>query len=125
MKPPLTVWMNSKCPVCDAGIARQRRLLRDAVEAGRIVFCDINFSPDALKSFGVAIDDVRRRLHAVDGDGRLLVGADVAVAVWRETPGEEWLATLLGAPGMISVTRFCYDRFADLLFSWNKRCKRW
>jgi len=26
---------------------------------------------------------------------------------------------------MLSVTRFSYDRFADLLFAWNKRKGHW
>jgi predicted DCC family thiol-disulfide oxidoreductase YuxK len=96
-----------------------------AVRSGRIAFRDINEQPDALASYGASLDDVRRRLHATDEAGRLIVGADVAIAVWRATPGEGWLATLLGNPVMLSVTRFFYDRFADLLFAWNKRKGRW
>jgi predicted DCC family thiol-disulfide oxidoreductase YuxK len=26
---------------------------------------------------------------------------------------------------MLPVTRFGYDRFADVLFAWNKRKRRW
>jgi len=121
----LTVWHNDKCPVCKAGIDWQRHKMRPLVETGEIAFRDINFEPDALKPFGVAIDDVRRRLHAVTADGRLLIGADVAIAIWRKTPGDEWLATIFGAPGVIHLTRYAYDRFADGLFVWNKRAGRW
>ena len=56
-----------------------------------------------------------------DQDGRLLVGADVVIAIWRLTPGQGWLATLFGNPVVLPVTRFAYDRFADVLFAWNKR----
>ena len=97
--PALTVWHNTKCPVCEAGISRQRQRLRAAVAAGEIEFRDINLEPEALKAYGASVDDVRRRLHAVDRTGALLVGADVVVAVWRATPGEAWLASLFGAPG--------------------------
>ncbi len=124
-KPALTIWHNSKCPVCEAGISRQRGRLRAAVAAGEIEFRDINLEPEALKAYGASVDDVRRRLHAVDRTGALLVGADVVVAVWRATPGEAWLATLFGAPGAIWLTRLVYDRFADLLWAWNKRVGRW
>lgn len=127
MKNPaaLTVWYNTRCPVCDAGIRRQKSRLLDAVKAGRIEFLDINLEPDALARFGASIEDVRRRLHATDADGSLLVGADVAIAVWRATPGEGWLATLLGNPVALLPTRFVYNRFADLLYAWNKRNGRW
>ena len=61
----------------------------------------------------------------VDEQGRLLVGADVAIAVWAMTPGRRWLAWLVGLPGIRQVARWSYNRFADRLFAWNKRHGRW
>ncbi|NOJ44537.1 thiol-disulfide oxidoreductase DCC family protein [Bradyrhizobium australiense] len=121
----LTVWYNTPCPVCDAGIDWQRNKLLAAMRAGAIEFKDINDEPDALGRYGATVDDVRRRLHATDETGRLIVGTDVAVASWRLTPGEGWLATLFGSRVMLPLTRFFYDRFADLLFTWNKSRGRW
>ncbi|RWO70258.1 MAG: DUF393 domain-containing protein [Mesorhizobium sp.] len=121
----LTVWYNTRCPVCDAGISRQKRRLIEAVKAGRIEFRDINLEPAALAGHGASLEDIRRRLHATDAAGRLLVGADVAIAVWKVTPGEGWLAMVFGNPVALPVTRFAYDRFADLLYSWNRREGRW
>jgi predicted DCC family thiol-disulfide oxidoreductase YuxK len=121
----LVVWYNTRCPVCDAGIDWQRNRLLAAVRDGRISFKDINEQPDALAAYGASLDDVRRRLHATDEDGRLIVGADVAIATWGLTPGEGWLASLFGNPVMLPLTRFAYDRFADVLFAWNRRKGRW
>ena len=121
----LVVWYNTRCPVCNAGIDRQRNKLIAAVEAGTIEFRDINLEPEALADHDAPLEDVRRRLHATDGAGHLLVGADVAIAVWRLTPGERWLAALLGNPVVRPVTRFVYDRFADLLYAWNRRKRHW
>jgi predicted DCC family thiol-disulfide oxidoreductase YuxK len=123
--PRLTVWYNTRCPVCNGGIDWQRNKLLNAVRAGHIAFKDINQQLDALAAHGVSVDDVRRRLHATDEAGRLIVGADVALAVWRITPGEGWLASLFGNPVVRPVTRFAYDRFADMLFAWNKRQGHW
>jgi predicted DCC family thiol-disulfide oxidoreductase YuxK len=123
--PHLTVWYNTRCPVCDAGIDRQRNKLLATVQAGLIEFRDINLEPDALAGHGATIEDVRRRLHATEATGRLLVGADVAIAVWQLTPGERWLAALAGNPLARPVTRLVYDRFADLLYAWNRRKGRW
>lgn len=123
--PRLTIWYNTRCPVCDAGVNRQRNKLLAAVEAGTIQFRDINLEPEALAAHGASLNDVRRRLHATDDGGRLLVGADVAIAVWRLTPGEGWLASLFGNPVVRPITRFAYDRFADLLYAWNRRKGRW
>jgi predicted DCC family thiol-disulfide oxidoreductase YuxK len=124
-KPALTVWYNTRCPVCDAGISWQKQRLIEAIKAGRIEFRDINAEPAALAGYGVSLEDIRRRLHATDSDGELLVGADVAVAIWRSTPGEGWLATLFGNPASLPLTRLAYDRFADLLYGWNRRKGRW
>ncbi|TPM95100.1 DCC1-like thiol-disulfide oxidoreductase family protein [Mesorhizobium sp. B2-1-3A] len=124
-RPDLTVWYNTRCPVCDAGITRQKRRLIEAVRAGRIEFRDINLEPAALAGHGASLEDIRRRLHATDADGRLVIGADVAIAVWQITPGEGWLATLFGNRLTLPLTRLAYDRFADLLYAWNRRKGRW
>ena len=121
----LTVWYNTRCPVCDAGIDWQRNRLLAAVRAGAISFKDINEQPDALAAYGASLDDVHRRLHATDETGHLIVGADVAIAIWQITPGEGWLAALVGNRLMLPLTRFAYDRFADVLFAWNRRKGRW
>ena len=121
----LVVWYNTRCPVCAAGITRQRNRLLATVQSGAIVFRDINLEPDALATYGVSLEDIRRRLHATDGAGHLLIGADVAIAIWRLTSGERWLATLAGNPVVRPITRVVYDRFADLLYAWNRRKGRW
>ena len=125
MSPQLTVWYNTKCPVCNAGIDWQRSRLVGAARAGLVEFRDINLAPDALARFGATLADVRRRLHGVDADGRLHVGADCAIAIWRATPGDGWLARLVGLPGIHQISRFGYDRFADLLYAWNRRKGHW
>ena len=123
--PKLTVWYNTKCPVCNAGIEGQKNRLLQAAQSGAIEFRDINFEPEALARFGAGLEDVRRRLYAVDANGRLYAGADCAVAIWRRTPGEEWLGRLVGLPVLIQLARFGYDRFADLLYIWNRRKGHW
>jgi predicted DCC family thiol-disulfide oxidoreductase YuxK len=80
---------------------------------------------DAPASYGALLDDIRRRLRATDETGRLIVGADVAIAMWRVTPGQGWLAALFGNPVVLPATRFAYDRFADILFAWNKWMGHW
>ena len=121
----LTVYYNTKCPVCDAGVDFQRNRLVGAARSGAIEFRDINLEPDALVRFGVGVEDIRRRLHGVDGGGALHVGADCAIEIWRRTPGDAWVAALLGAPGARSVTRWGYDGFAALLYAWNRRKGHW
>jgi len=121
----LTVWYNTKCPVCNTGIKWQSARLVRAARAGAIEFRDINLEPDALARFGAGLEDIRRRLHGLDADGRLYVGADCAIAIWLRTPGDAWLGRVLGLPVLRQVTRFSYDRFAAVLYAWNRRKGRW
>ena len=116
---------NTKCPVCNAEIDWQRSRLVAAAWAGAIDFRDINLEPDALAHFGAGVNEVRRRLHAVDADGRLLVGVDCAIAVWLATPGHIWLGRLVGLPVIREIAHVGYDRFADLLYAWNRWKARW
>ena len=125
MRPKLIVWYNTKCPICNGGIKWQQSRLVRAAQAGAIEFRDINLEPTALARFGAGIEDVRRRLYGVDAEGRLFVGADCAIEVWRSTPGDAWLARLLGLPVVRQIARFGYDRFADLLYAWNRRKGHW
>ncbi len=121
----LVIWYNTKCPVCNAGINAQQNKLLALVKAGQVEFRDINLEPDALRQFGVGVEDIRKRLHATDALGQLLVGADVAVALWKMTPGQGSLAAVLGNPIVLPLTRFGYNRFADLLYAWNRKMGHW
>lgn len=124
-KPKL--YYNSACPVCREGIERQRATMDASLPDGSatIQWCDIAETPEAAREIGRSVDQVRHSLHMVDEDGKLLVGADVAIAVWEITPGRRWLGWLIGLPGIRQIARWGYNRFADGLFAWNKRQGRW
>jgi predicted DCC family thiol-disulfide oxidoreductase YuxK len=124
-KPKL--YYNSACPVCRTGIEQQRAKMDETLPAGSdtIVWCDIAATPEAAQEIGRSVDQIRHSLHMVDPGGRLLVGADVAIAVWAMTPGRRWLGRLAGLPGIRQLARWAYNRFADRLFAWNKRQGRW
>jgi predicted DCC family thiol-disulfide oxidoreductase YuxK len=125
MLPKLTVWYNTKCPVCNAGIDWQRNRLVRAARSGAIEFRDINSEPDALVDFGADVEAVRRRLHAVDAEGRPHTGINCAIEIWRRTPGDGWLARIVGQPVIRQLSGFGYDRFADLLYAWNRWKRHW
>ena len=124
-KPKL--YYNSACPVCRTGIEQQRATMDEMLPDGSdtIAWCDIAEMPEAAQEIDRSVDQIRHSLHMVDANGRLLVGADVAIAVWLMTPGRRWLGWLVGLPGIRQLARWSYNRFADRLFAWNKRHGRW
>ncbi len=123
--PRLTVWYNTRCPVCNGGIEWQSNRLVRAARAGAIEFRDINLEPDALSHLPASVEDVRRRLHGTDANGENFVGADCAIEIWLRTPGDAWLGKLAGSAVVRPVARLLYDRFADLLYLWNRRKRHW
>ena len=96
----LVVWYNTRCPVCNAGINRQRNKLLAAVQAGTIEFRDIDLEPEALAGHGASLADVRRRLHATDDAGR-----SSSAPTWRSRSGGS-LPASAGWP-RCSATRSC------------------
>lgn len=122
---PLVIYYNTLCPVCNAGITRQQRKLIALVKRGNIEFRDINLEPDKLEAFGATLEDIRKKLHAVKADGSLLVGADVAIEIWRRTPCETWIAGGLGNPVLRPFTRLGYNLLAHFLYKWNVRKEHW
>lgn len=125
----LIVYYNTKCPVCDAGIDYQSNKLIGLVKAGKIEFRDINLEPDALAKFNIDAEEIRKKLHAVDENGTLLIGADVALALWAITPSKfDWqkrLAAFGGNIVLLPVTRLFYNCLAVLLYRWNKSKNHW
>src|SRR5689334_22565995 len=111
--PPLTVWYNTRCPVCDAGIDRQRNKLLAAVQAGTVAFRDIILEPDALAAHGASLEDIRRRLHATDAAGRALRLRPLRRRALRLEPAQRTLvsAGTTRAPYPFSVerTRCCNE----------------
>lgn len=68
-----TVYYNSACPVCNAGICAMQE--RTASDKG-IEWIDVHRNPEVLDALGLQLEDVRERLHFADSDGRMRVGAD-------------------------------------------------
>jgi predicted DCC family thiol-disulfide oxidoreductase YuxK len=124
-KPKL--YYNSACPVCRTGIEQQRARMDETLDEGSGIFqwCDIAETPEAAGEINRSVDQIRHSLHMTDENGQLLVGADVAIAVWSATPGRRWLGWLVGLPDIRQLARWGYNRFADRLFAWNKREGRW
>ena len=126
LKPPLTIWYNTLCPICHAGVTWQKRLLLPLVQSGQIAFENINDQPMALSDHGVIdIELIRKRLHATTPDGGLLIGADVVIAIMQFSHWQRWLAAILKAKPIRPLAHHVYDGFAEWLYRWNRRKNRW
>jgi predicted DCC family thiol-disulfide oxidoreductase YuxK len=121
----LEVLYNSACPVCDAGVKRQQRLMQESSARGDTAWTDVTCHAEALERAGLTLEQVRRHLYARDADGKLYRGAEAFAALWRETPGRRWLGAAISLPVIRTIASVTYDWFADRLYNWNKRHGRW
>ena len=117
--PRPTTLYNGACPVCGPEVRRYQRL--DARHGGDLGWRDIAQDPAVLQDLGLDLEDVKERLHVVDGEGRIHIGVDAFAVLWAELPGHRWLAATIKAPVIRPVARFVYDRIlAPALYRWNQ-----
>lgn len=119
---PATVYYNSACPVCDAGICALRERLAADKE---VQWVDVHQHPEVLGALGLELEAVRERLHVADGDGRMQVGADAVAAALRRVPRWGWLAAPLRWRGVRRITDLAYNAFARRLYRWNRAQGHW
>jgi predicted DCC family thiol-disulfide oxidoreductase YuxK len=119
----MKVYYNSACPVCDAGISGQRARMGSCPI--QVEWVDIHREAEAASEIGAQREFVRERLHVVDENGDLKIGAEAFEALWRHTPGQQRLARIVRLPVVRVVVRWAYNGFAAGLYAWNRAKGRW
>ena len=119
----LEVIYNSVCPVCDAGICSFQKKVNPV--HGHYVWLDINQAPERLSEYGVSVDDVRLKLHAIDRQGQLRVGSEAVEVIFAEIPRYKWMAFLMRLPLVNIISGLLYNLTAHLLYKWNRSKGRW
>ena len=116
---PITVYYNSACPVCDAGIGAQRERMR----ACQVEWIDVHTDPDAAASIGAELEDVRERLHVRGADGQLHIGSEAMAELMAHTPRWRWAGWLTRRLDFLAQP--AYNAFARWLYRRNRRRGRW
>ncbi len=118
------VYYNSACPVCKAGIEKQRAMMeRCGVED--VEWVDVHTRPEMADETPSSLEQVRERLHVRDDNGQIRIGADAFIFLWLRTPRLHWLGRIAQLPVIRQVFQLCYNAFARLLYRWNRRLKHW
>jgi predicted DCC family thiol-disulfide oxidoreductase YuxK len=112
-----TIYYNSACPVCDAGVCA----MKSRTSGENAEWIDVHQAPELLTPLGLKLEDVRERLHMVDTDGRVQVGAPAIAAAWSLQSRWGWLAKPMSWYGLRTLSEWAYDRFARQLYRWNRR----
>jgi len=116
-----TVYYNSACPVCDAGIRAQR----DRMQGCAVEWVDVHHNPAAAAELGATLEEVRERLHVRDGTGQVQVGVPALAELWAHTPGQRWWARTARLPLLGAAAQLAYNLFARALYRWNRIRGHW
>ncbi|MBS3797734.1 MULTISPECIES: DUF393 domain-containing protein [unclassified Pseudoalteromonas] len=104
----LTLFYDGNCPLCTAEI----RKLKGYDQCGALALVDINSDEDLSRYPMIDYHAANATLHAIDENGRVLLGLDANVAVWRAVGKYPWLRVLRW-PLIRIVADCCYRIFAN------------
>jgi predicted DCC family thiol-disulfide oxidoreductase YuxK len=121
--PKVKVYYNGACPVCDAGIKSQRERMESS--GTQVEWIDIHDDADAVCEIGAQREFVRERLHVVDEQGDLKIGAEAFEVLWRHTPSQTRWSRIMRLPVLRTLARWSYNAFAAFLYAWNRALRRW
>lgn len=119
-----TVYYNSACPVCRAGVEAQRGEM-EACGLRNVEWVDVHNNPGAVAEVGASLEEVRERLYVKDERGEIKIGAEAFAELWTRTPKQRWLGKLIRLPLIRTLSRWAYNVFARYLYRWNRKKGRW
>ena len=117
----IRVFYNSACPVCDAGIKRQKQ--KRAIKQTQ--WCDIARNELLPHSKLKNIEYSRKYLHVIDQHDHVHIGIDAFILIWSNTPDEHWKSRVASLPVLHSILKVGYSVFANLLYGVNRLLKNW
>lgn len=123
-KPPanldtLTVFYDGACPLCSREMKRYFALdHRKLIQGVDISTPDFDAQAEELDPVMV-----NRWLHARDAAGKMFLGIDAFLEIWRRIPSTRWLAWIVALPGLYHLAWVFYRVFAANRYRLTFRCR--
>lgn len=115
----ITIFYDGKCGLC----AKEINYYRKIAPVGIFNWQDITESDDELKKEGISLSEGLRLLHAKDNQGRIHIGVDAFILIWKQLKWWRNLAFFVGLPIIYQVADFLYRYFANWRFKRLKHCQ--
>ena len=115
----IKVFYDGKCGLC----SREIRHYMKISPRETFIWRDIANEPQHLKEINVSQSNALKRLHVIDQDGKIQVGVDAFIAIWRKIPRWRLLAFLCAMPGIKFTLCVLYNKFADWKFARSTHCQ--
>ena len=92
----LTVFYDGKCGLCSKEINHYRKIAPSSI----FDWQDITESTDELDKEGIGLAEGLKLLHAKDNNGKMHIGVDAFILIWRQLRYWKLLAILVSLPLM-------------------------
>ncbi len=115
----INVYYDGKCGLC----AREIKYYASIAPEGVFGWHDITKDSSGLEALNIDYVTGLKRLHAVDDQGDIHVGADAFILMWRELGKWKYLATFVALPGIRQIAGLLYGWFAGFRFSRLGHCQ--
>jgi predicted DCC family thiol-disulfide oxidoreductase YuxK len=121
----ISVYYNSACPLCNAGVNYQKRRMKNCSARWNDVHEGTGSISELGSELGSDLEFVRKRLHVKNSVGEVTIGIDAFIALWELTPGDTWKAQVMKLSVIHGLALRLYDAFAWILYRWNKMMRNW
>ena len=106
------------CPLCSREVAHYKRIDKQH----RVDWADIHQYPARLQTIGIDQETAMRRLHVLDRNGQVVIGAYAFKTIWQELPYYHLLAKLISPSIIMRVADKAYIWFADYRYTKRVQC---
>ena len=115
----ITVYYDGKCGLCRREINHYKRV----APSGVFNWQDITVNPSVVQEIGISYADGLKLLHARDKHGRVHVGVDAFLLIWRHINRWHMLAKLVDSPLIRPLANSAYRIFAMWRFKRLSHCQ--
>jgi len=119
MSQEITVYYDGKCSLCSREIAHYRRIAPEGV----VNWADITEDAAEFMAKGYSLSDGLKLLHATDKQGKMHIGVDAFLLIWKRLPYWKWLGAVVSLPPIRAVANWLYKRFASYRFARLSHCQ--
>lgn len=115
----ITVFYDGKCGLCSKEINHYRSIAPDGI----FDWQDITKSANGLAKEGISLAEGLRLLHAKDDAGRMHVGVDAFILIWKQLKRWRVLSVVVALPVVRQIADMVYRAFANWRFKRLKHCQ--
>lgn len=115
----ITVFYDGKCGNCLKEIAYYKRIS----PPDTFIWYDIATDPEPLKGEKFTQSEALMLLHAKDSEGKIHVGVDAFILIWKQLSYWRLLGGVASIPLIRQFLDFVYNRFARWRFRRLDHCK--